>query len=69
MKYMLNASQTHITALFTHCVKWSSCPTGEHSTKTGSFTQNTLLQVENCNWWGKLTRCSSQLTHICTDCI
>jgi len=28
MKYVLNASQTDITTLFTHCVKWPSCPTG-----------------------------------------
>jgi len=42
MKYVLNASQTDITVLFTHRVKWSSCPADGHSTKTGSFTQNTL---------------------------
>jgi len=41
-----------IAALFTHCVKWCSCPSGGFTQmlvqKTGSFTQNTLLQVENC---------------------
>jgi len=41
-----------IAALFTHCVKWSRCPSVGFRQrlvqKTGSFTQNTLLQVENC---------------------
>jgi len=32
MKYVLNASQTEITTLFTHHVKWSSYPTGGYST-------------------------------------
>jgi len=41
-----------ITASFTHCVKWSSCPSDGFTQilvqKTGSFTRNTLPQVENC---------------------
>jgi len=41
-----------IAALFTHCVKWCSCPSDGFTQmlvqKTGSFTQNTLPQVENC---------------------
>jgi len=41
-----------IAALFTHCVKWYSCPSDGFTQrlvqKTGSFTQNTLPQVENC---------------------
>jgi len=41
-----------ITVLFTHCVEWSSCPSDGFTQrlvqKTGSFTQNTLPHVENC---------------------
>jgi len=41
-----------IAALYTYCIKWSSCPSDGFTQmlvqKTGSFTQNTFPQVENC---------------------